>query len=47
VIGFVFFELVFGVSGFGLARFGLPPFPMVLIGLGLIILIRSFMRSRK
>lgn len=42
-IGFVFFELILGVSGYG---FGLPVFPMILIFVGLFILVRSFMRNR-
>jgi hypothetical protein len=45
-IGFVFFELILGVSGFGFARYGLPVFPMMLIFFGLVILVRSFMRNR-
>lgn len=47
VIGFVFFELVLGIDGFGLARLGLPVFPMILIFAGLVILVRSFLRNRK
>jgi hypothetical protein len=46
-VGFVFFELILGISGFGLGRFGLPVFPMMLIFLGLVILVRSYLRSRK
>ena len=46
-IGFAFFELVLGVSGFGLARLGLPVFPMMLILAGLVIVIRSFTKSRR
>ncbi len=44
--GFVFFELVVGVSGFGLSRFGLPVIPMVLIFAGLFILVRSLAKRR-
>jgi len=40
-IGFIFFELIIGLNGFGLSRFGLPVFPMVLIGIGVLILIRA------
>jgi len=43
-VGFVFFELIIGVSGYGLSRFGLPVFPMVLIFAGLFILLRSLAR---
>lgn len=46
LIGFVFFEIILGLSGFGLNRFGIPVFPMVLIFLGGFILIRSVMRRR-
>lgn len=46
-IGFVFFELILGISGFGLGRFGLPVFPMMLIFVGLVILVRSYLRNRK
>jgi len=45
-IGFVFFELIIGISGFGLANFGLPVFPMLLIFAGLIVLVRSLVRGR-
>jgi len=45
-IGFAFFELIIGISGFGLASFGLPVFPMLLIFLGVIILVRSLFRGR-
>jgi len=46
LIGFVFFELVIGVSGFGLSSFGLPVVPMVLIFAGLFILVRSLAKGR-
>lgn len=39
--GFVFFELIIGLHGFGLARFGLPVFPFILIAVGAFILIRA------
>jgi len=45
-IGFGFFELIIGISGFGLASFGLPVFPMLLIFFGVIILVRSLIRRR-
>lgn len=45
-IGFGFFELILGISGFGLASFGLPVFPMLLIFFGLIILVRSLFKGR-
>jgi uncharacterized membrane protein HdeD (DUF308 family) len=45
-IGFVFFELILGISGFGLARFGIPVFPMMLIFAGGVILVRSIVRNR-
>lgn len=43
VVGFLFFELVLGISGFGLA---LPVFPMILIFVGAIMLARSFLRAK-
>ena len=46
VIGFVFFELIIGVSGFGLARFGLPVFPMMLIFAGLIVLYSTLVHRK-
>jgi hypothetical protein len=46
LVGFVFFELVIGVSGFGLGRFGLPVIPIVLIFAGLVILVRSLARGK-
>lgn len=44
--GFLFFELILGISGFGLERFGLPRFPMFLIFAGAIMLARSFLRAK-
>jgi len=46
IIGFLFFELVIGISGFGLGRFGLPVFPMILILVGGLLLARSFLRTK-
>ena len=43
MVGFLFFELVIGISGFG---FGLPVFPMILIFVGVIILARSFLSAK-
>ena len=45
-VGFVFFELIIGLSGFGLGRFGLPVFPMILIFVGGFLLLRSILKSR-
>lgn len=45
-VGFVFFELIIGISGFGLGRFGLPVFPIMLIFIGVVILVRSLSRKR-
>ncbi len=47
IIGFIFFELILGISGYGLSRLGLPVFPMMLIFAGLVVLVRSYLRSRK
>jgi hypothetical protein len=41
LVGAVFFELILGISGFGLGRLG---WPILLIGLGLFVLVRSLMR---
>jgi len=38
VVAAVFFELVIGISGFGLGRYGLP---LLLILLGLFLLVRN------
>jgi len=45
-VGFIFFELIIGISGFGLARLGLPVFPMMLILVGGFVLIRSLRKIR-
>jgi hypothetical protein len=45
-VGFIFFELIIGLNGFGLSRFGLPIIPMVLIGVGILILIRAITNKR-
>ena len=42
--GFVFFELIIGLHGFGLARFGLPVFPVIIIAAGAFILVRALIR---
>jgi len=45
-IGFIFFELVIGLSGFGLDSFGIPTIPVALILIGVLILIRTFIRVK-
>jgi len=45
-VGFLFFELIIGVSGYGLERFGLPKFPMTLIFAGALMLVRSFFHTK-
>jgi len=45
-VGFVFFELIIGVSGFGLASFGLPIFPIILIFVGGFVLIQSLLKQK-
>ncbi|MDK2982025.1 MAG: hypothetical protein PWQ55_2372 [Chloroflexota bacterium] len=47
VVGFVFFELVLGIGGFGLGRLGLPVFPLILIFTGLLVLLNSLRRNRQ
>ena len=45
IVGFVFFELVIGISGFGLGRYG---WPLLLIGLGvLLVLYGNFFPGKK
>lgn len=46
-MGFIFFELIIGLNGFGISRFGLPVLPVVLIGLGALILIRAIAFRRR
>jgi hypothetical protein len=41
LVGLVFFELVIGISGFGLGRIG---WPILLIGLGAVVLVRALVR---
>ena len=43
LVGFVFFELLIGVSGFGLGRIG---WPLFLIGLGALLVVVYFVRGR-
>ena len=40
----VFFELIIGISGFGLGEFG---WPLLLIGLGVIIVVYSLFFQKK
>jgi hypothetical protein len=44
LVGAFFFELIVGISGFGLGGFG---WPLLLIGLGVIWLLATFMRMRR
>jgi len=44
LIGFVFFELIIGISGFGLGRFG---WPLILIGLGVLLSLYGYFFSQK
>lgn len=43
LVAAAFFELILDIGGFGLGRFGLP---VLLIGLGLILLLRAFLPIR-
>ncbi len=43
-VGFIFFELIIGVSGFGIASLGLPVFPMILIFAGVLVLVLSILK---
>ena len=44
LVGAVFFELVIGISGFGLGRFG---WPVLLIGAGAFFLLRAVLTGQK
>ena len=43
VVGLVFFELILNISGFGLGYLG---WPILFIGLGLVVLLRGLLRRR-
>lgn len=43
VVGFIFFELIIGVSGFGLGSLG---WPVLLIAFGLYLLLRNILSNR-
>ena len=45
-VGLIFFELILGLSGFGLDTFGLPVIPVVLIGLGVLTLILAIFNRK-
>lgn len=45
-VGFIFFEMIIGLSGFGLKELGLPVLPIVLIGLGVFILLLALFRKK-
>lgn len=43
---FIFFEVLFNVSGKNLVPFGLPAFPVALILLGVFVMVRAYLRSK-
>jgi hypothetical protein len=43
--GFIFFEMVIGISGFGLRSLGLPVIPSILIIAGVFVLIKTLLRK--
>ena len=45
-VGFIFFEVILGVSGYGLARLNLPVFPVVLIFVGIMVLVRALVAKK-
>ena len=45
-IGFVFFELIIGVNGFGISNLGLPVIPVVMVFVGAVILARALIKNR-
>ncbi len=45
-IGFVFFELIIGINGFGIGNLGLPVVPVMMVLVGGIILARALIKNR-
>lgn len=45
-IGFVFFELILGISGFGIGNLGLPVIPVMMVFIGAVILARALIKNR-
>jgi len=45
-IGFVFFEVIIGISGFGIGNFGLPVVPVMMVFIGAVILVRALIKNR-
>ncbi len=46
VIGFMFFELIIGINGFGIRNFGLPVIPVMMVFVGILILSRALIKNR-
>jgi len=45
-IGFVFFELIIGISGFGISNLGLPALPVLMVFIGVVILVRALIKNK-
>ncbi len=45
-IGFVFFELLIGINGFGIGNLGLPVFPIMMVFIGVVVLVRALTKNR-
>jgi hypothetical protein len=45
-IGFVFFELIIGINGFGIGNLGLPVIPVMMVFVGIVILARALIKNR-
>jgi len=45
-IGIVFFELIIGISGFGIGNLGLPVIPVMMVFVGAVILARALIKYR-
>lgn len=45
-VGFIFFELIIGISGFGLRELGLPVIPSIFIFAGIIVLARALTQKK-
>ena len=45
-IGFVFFELIIGINGFGIGNLGLPVIPVMMVFVGAVILAKALIKRQ-